>query len=143
MLQYKIYANPQLIKLAQLCQRGVPVHYYPTSTEEARELILEPEFYYSVWNCSISLVASFFKNNLSSIQIAYPEPPLYVVDAALDDIYRQGRALNISGLYQITSSKVWRFIKSKKFQRWLEEEAKKHGIEIVKTEKAKKEVQNA
>ena len=117
MLQYKIYANPQLVRLAKLCQKGVPVCYSPTSTEEARELILEPEFCYSVWNCSISLIASFLKNNLSSVQIAYPELPQYVVDAALNDIYRQGGALNISGFYPITSAKVWRFIKSKKFQK--------------------------
>ena len=132
MLQYKIYAKPHSLRLVRLCQLGIPVHYYPVTEEEVREIILEPEFYYSVWNCSVSLIASFFKNDLSSIQIVYPDLPPHVTNAVLDDINDQGGAINISGLYEITSSKVWRFIKSKKFQRWLEEEAIKHGIEIVK-----------
>jgi len=134
MLQYKINANPHSLRLVRLMKYGIPVQVYnPIDFEKTEEIILEPEFWYSVWNCHVSLIATFYKDNLSEIQIAYSELPTYVYEAAIKDINRQGGVINISGIYHILSSKVFKFIESKKFQKWLEKEAERHGIEIVKT----------
>jgi hypothetical protein len=136
MLRYKINTNPQALRLARLTRCWIPVQIHsPIDLEKTEEIILEPEFLYFVWNCYISLIAVFYKPNLSEIQIVYPELPNYVYKVAVKDIERQGGAINISGIYHILSSKVFKFIESKKFQKWLEKEAQKHGIEIVKPEK--------
>jgi hypothetical protein len=136
MLRYKINANPHALRLIRLTRYGIPVSFYsPIDFEKTEEIILEPEFWYSVWDCKVSLIALFYKNDLSQIQITYPELPNYVYELAVRDLARQGGAINISGIYHVLSSKIFKFIESKKFQKWLENEAQKRGIEIVKNEK--------
>jgi hypothetical protein len=54
-----------------------------------------------------------------------------VAQAAERDLWIQGGAINMSGHYQILSEEVRRFVASRRFQDWLQQEAQRLGLEVV------------
>jgi hypothetical protein len=108
---------------------------YPEDTGPAqeRELVLEPEVYINVWNCRANLAVEFcLPGTSSTVATSWPyKLPKRVAEAIEDDIYAQGGAINISRRYEILSEKVWKFVESPRFQKWLRREAKQLGLEVV------------
>lgn len=94
---------------------------------------MEPEVYINVWNCRANLAVEFCLPGTSSA-VAIPWPyslPRRVAEAIEDDIYAQGGAINISGRYRIHSGKIWKFVESPRFQKWLRREAEQLGLKVV------------
>ena len=135
-MKYKIFGNPHMVKWVREFLRGKPINIEELSAipEQYQELILEPEFWYEVWDHELRLTATFFYDDHSVIQIHYSQLPPHILEDALTDIGRQGGTLEQEGRYQITVPTVKEFIESEEYQEWLKKEAKKRGIKIIKKE---------
>jgi hypothetical protein len=135
-MKYKIFGNPHMVKWVREFLRGKPIDTKELSAipEQYQELILEPEFYYGVWDRRLRLIASFFCDDHSVIEIHYSPLPPHILEDALADIGRLGRTIEREGRYQITTSTVKEFLNSEDYQEWLKQEAKKRGIKIIEEE---------
>jgi hypothetical protein len=135
-MKYKIWGNPHMVKWVQEFLKGKPIDVKELSAipEQYQELILEPEFYYGIWDRRVRLIASFFCDDHSVIQIHYSQLPPHVFEDALTDIERQGGTIEREGYYQITVPIVKEFLESGDYQEWLKREAKKRGIKIIEKE---------
>jgi hypothetical protein len=114
--------------------RGTFPHYpEDTGPAQEQELVLEPEVYINVWNCRANLAVEFcLPGTSAAVAIPWPRSlPKRVAKAIEDDIYAQGGAINISGRYEILSEKIWEFVESPRFQKWLRREAEQLGLEVV------------
>jgi hypothetical protein len=120
-----------------LFYRGVPVMealragaLVEAHQVERREAELSPRPVYNVWNCRVGLA---FEVDLGSrIEYLYPpNVPPSVLKAAEADIYAQGGALNLSGIYPARSRRVWTWAESKRAQAWLSRELLRLGLEVV------------
>jgi hypothetical protein len=135
-MKYKIFGNPYIVKVTQELLRGKSIQNEDLSTipEHFQEIFLEPDFGYAVLDHRVRLVASFFCDDHSVIQIHYSQLPPHVLEAALADIEHQGGGINHEGFYRITSPIVKEYLETESYQEWLKKEAKKRGIKIIEEE---------
>jgi len=133
-MKYKIFGNPHKVKKVQEFLKGKPLDPkgFSAIPEQGQELVLKPEFCYGIWDRRVRLIAIFFYDDHSVIEIHYSQLPPHVLEAALKDVERQGGTIEREGYYQITAPTVKEFINSQDYQEWLKEEAKKRGIKIIK-----------
>jgi len=132
-MKYKIFGNPYMVKATQDLLRGKSIQNEDLSTipEHFQEIFLEPDFCYAVLDRRVRLVASFFCDDHSVIQIHYSQLASHILESALADIEQQGGGINQEGFYRITSPVVKEYLETESYQEWLKREAKKRGIKII------------
>jgi len=96
---------------------------------ELTEVEKEVEFFINVYNCRAYPCIYLNKQDGTAVAIGVPDEliPNYIDILVRGDVYKQG-SITWSGRYEILSKKIWRWLKTKKIQKWVKETIEKEGL---------------